>query len=211
MILMATAGPATALLLMLALHVFFADLISPMTGLLSDYAVTNTATETLFALGMMALAAGCVATAWSLTEPDPSRTAATRVLLIVAAAGLVLATIFPTDLSADVTSLAGEIHRWSTAVVFTALPVAGWILTRRGPLGAVGVLARVSGAVLAAYLLSHPTSPVSALIGGEAYFGLLERVVVVLEILLVIALANAGKVAQRAVAPVARPEHALNG
>ncbi|TKK81272.1 DUF998 domain-containing protein [Herbidospora galbida] len=211
MILMATAGPATALLLMLGLHLFFADLINPMTGLLSDYAVTDTTTETVFALGMMALAAGCVATAWSLTEPNPSRTAATRVLLIVAAAGLVLATIFPTDLSADVTTLGGEIHRWSTAVVFTSLPVAGWILTRRGPLGAVGLLARLSGVFLVAYLLSHPTSPVSALVGGEAYFGLLERIVVVLEILLVIALANLGKAGQRAAAPATRPEHALNG
>ncbi len=71
MILLATAGPATALLLMLALHLFFPDLIDPMTGLLSDYAVTSTMTETIFALGMMALAAGCVATAWTLTRLDP--------------------------------------------------------------------------------------------------------------------------------------------
>ncbi len=69
----------------------------------------------------------------------------------------------------------------------------------------------MSGAVLAFYLLSHPTSPVSGLIGGEAYYGLLERIVVVLEIVLVIALANAGKVAPRAFAPERRPEHALNG
>ncbi|WP_061296993.1 DUF998 domain-containing protein [Herbidospora cretacea] len=211
MILLATAGPAAALLLMLALHLFFPDLIDPMTGLLSDYAVTSTMTETIFALGMMALAAGCVATAWTLTRLDPSRTAATRFLLIVAAAGLVLATVFPTDVSPTVTSLAGEIHRWSTAAVFTSIPVAGWILTRRGPLGAIGVLARVSGAVLAFYLLSHPTSPVSGLIGGEDYYGLLERIVVVLDIVLVVALANTGKVAARAVSPAKQPEPALHG
>ncbi|WP_066373570.1 DUF998 domain-containing protein [Herbidospora mongoliensis] len=211
MILLATAGPATALLLMLALHLFFFDLIDPMTGLLSDYAVTSTMTETVFALGMMALAAGCVATSWTLTRFDPSRTAATRVLLIIAAAGLVLATVFPTDVSTTVTSLSGEIHRWSTAAVFTSLPVAGWILTRRGPLGAAGLLARASGVILACYLLSHPTSPVSALIGGETYFGLLERIVVVLEIFLVIALANVGKVGLRAFTPAKQPEIALNG
>ncbi|GAB1820869.1 DUF998 domain-containing protein [Herbidospora sp. RD11066] len=211
MILLATAGPATALLLMLALHLFFFDLIDPMTGLLSDYALVGTTTETIFALGMMALAAGCVATAWTLTRFDPSRTAATRVLLIIAAAGLVLGTIFPTDPVVDVMSLGGEIHRWSTAAVFTALPVAGWILTRRGPLGAVGLLARASGVVLAAYLLSHPSSPVSALVGGETYFGLLERVVVVLEIFLVIALANVGRAVRRPLATAQQPQHALNG
>ncbi|GAA1014512.1 hypothetical protein Aple_047750 [Acrocarpospora pleiomorpha] len=190
---LAVAGPSVALVLMVALHLLYPGVVDPMQGLLSDYALSE-ATGALFLLGMMALAAGACAAAYQLAEVDPIRSAAARVLLVMASAGLVLGAIFPTDAAPVVESLAGEIHRWSTALVFTALPGAGWILARqsRTPLPVVRALALTSVAVLASFLLSHPGSPMAELIGGPEFYGLLERLLVVLEIVLLIVIAGVG-------------------
>ncbi|HEX8006698.1 MAG TPA: DUF998 domain-containing protein [Trebonia sp.] len=190
---LAVAGPSVALVAMLALHLVFPGQVDPLNGLLSDYALGE-ATGALFLLGMLALAAGACAAAYQLAAVDPVRSAAARVLLVMASAGLVLSAMFPTDPEPLVNSMSGEIHRWSTALVFTAIPGAGWILARqsRQPLPVVRALALGSVAVLAAYLLSHPGSPVAELIGGPGFYGLLERLLVVLEIVLLITIAGVG-------------------
>ncbi|GIH27515.1 hypothetical protein Aph01nite_58250 [Acrocarpospora phusangensis] len=190
---LAVAGPSVALAVMLLLHLLFPGVVDPLNGLLSDYALGE-GTAALFVLGMLALAAGACAAAYHLATVDPVRSAAARVLLVMASAGLVLSAVFPTDAAPVVNTLSGEIHRWSTALVFTALPGAGWILARqsRRPLPGVRALSLASVVTLAAYLLSHPGSPVAELIGGTAFYGLLERLVVVLEIVLLISISAVG-------------------
>ncbi|MFI6319512.1 DUF998 domain-containing protein [Nonomuraea sp. NPDC050556] len=176
----------------------------PAQTLISDYALVSGGLAPVM-LGMLALGAGCVFLAYGLAVREPSRSAATRVLLVFAAAGLMLSAVFPTDPGTGVGSLAGEIHRWGSAVVFTALPVAGWVLAR-GRTAAprwhlVRSLSLTSALTLGLYLAAHPASITSGLIGGVAYYGLLERGLVVAEIVLVAVMAVA---ASREAVPVLR-------
>ncbi|MEV0199863.1 DUF998 domain-containing protein [Nonomuraea sp. NPDC050691] len=176
----------------------------PAQPLLSDYALVPGGTIPVLG-GMLALAGACVFLAYGLAARAPSRSAAARVLLVAASGGLMLGAVFPTDPSAaEISSMAGEIHRWASAVVFTALPVAGWVLARdasaprRHPQSsgsprwnAVRALSVTSALVLAAFLAAHPASFLSPLIGGDAYYGLLERALALSEISLVALMALA--------------------
>ncbi|MFG1698859.1 DUF998 domain-containing protein [Nonomuraea sp. NPDC049309] len=173
----------------------YAEVTLPWQVLLSDYALVPGGLVPVLA-GMLALAGACLGLAYGLAAADPARTAAARVLLVAGAAGLMMSAIFPTDPgTSQVGTVSGEIHRWSAAIVFTSLPVAGWALARgRGGAprwNAVRSMAVASGVSLAVYLAAHPASFTSPLIGGAAYYGLLERAVVLAEMGLLIAMAVA--------------------
>ena len=170
----------------------YTELTLPTQLLVSEYALVDGGMPLVLG-GMLALAAGCLALAYGLAEREPSRSAAARVLLVAAAGGLILSGLFPTNPAGGLAwSVAGEIHRWSAALVFTALPVAGWSLSRgRTTLPGwhpVRFLSIASALVLTMYLASHPGSFVSPLINGSAYYGLLERGVVLTEIALLISM-----------------------
>ncbi|MFC6409778.1 DUF998 domain-containing protein [Planobispora longispora] len=177
-------GAALALVAMVYAHLAAGGAVSPMSGLISDYALAE---GTAWALvgGTLALAAGCLWTAYGLARTDPSGSAAARVLLVGGALGLLLTASFPTDAAPAVVSITGEIHRWAAAVVFTALPCAGWLLGRRGRDTALLTVSAASVALLAAFLAAHPGSLTADLIGGPDYYGLLERLLLLAEIALV--------------------------
>ncbi|MFI6793558.1 DUF998 domain-containing protein [Nonomuraea sp. NPDC050383] len=202
----ATLGGAVAATVAAAGALGYTEVALPAQPLISDYALVPGGTIPVLG-GMLALAVACVFLAYGLAQREPSRSAAARVLLVAAAGGLMLGAVFPTDPAAsEISSMAGEIHRWASAVVFTALPVAGWTLARdasaprrrSGPHGsgasrwnAVRAVSVTSALVLAAFLAAHPASFLSPLIGGDAYYGLLERGLVVSEIALVALMALA--------------------
>lgn len=189
----------------------YAEVALPSQTLLSDYALVPGGLVPVL-IGMLALAGACLCLAYGLAAVDAARTAAARVLLVAMAGGLMLSAVFPTDpANSPVDTLPGQIHRWSAAVVFTSLPVAGWVLARARSAAprwnAVRATSVAAAAVLAVYLAAHPASITSSLINGEAYYGLLERGVVLAEmaLLMVMALAiRGGKTTERTgVAPVA--------
>ncbi|MEU8363048.1 DUF998 domain-containing protein [Nonomuraea sp. NPDC048882] len=189
----------------------YAHVALPDQTLLSDYALLSGGLAPVL-IGMLALAGACLSLAYGLAIVDPARTAATRVLLLAGAFGLMMSGIFPTDPgTSQVGSLSGEIHRWSSAIVFTSLPVAGWVLARGRSAAprwnAVRAMSVASGVTLAIYLAAHPATITSALINGGAYYGLLERGMVLAEMALLMAMALAiggGRGAARnAVAPTA--------
>lgn len=173
----------------------YAQFMLPEQTLVSDYALVPGGLPPIL-IGMLALAAACLSLSYGLAAREPARAAATRLLLLAAAAGLMLSAVFPTDPGTqDVGSMAGEIHRWASAIVFTALPVAGWTLARgREALpvwNRIRALSVTSALVLAVYLAAHPASLTSPLINGSAYYGLLERGVVLAEIVLMVCMATA--------------------
>ncbi|NUR89275.1 MAG: DUF998 domain-containing protein [Nonomuraea sp.] len=181
----------------------YAQVSLPEQPLISDYALVPGGLLPML-IGTLALAAACLSLAYGLAAREPARTAATRVLLLAGAAGLMLTALFPTDPGmSSISTLSGEVHRWSAALVFTALPVAGWTLARGRAAAvrwsAVKALSVTSGLTLAAYLAAHPATVTSPLINGSAYYGLLERGVVLAEIVLVVVMAVAS-VPGRAVA-----------
>ncbi|MGW5161989.1 DUF998 domain-containing protein [Nonomuraea wenchangensis] len=173
----------------------WAELTLPAQPLISDYALVPGGLVPVL-VGMLALAGACLSLAYGLVVADPARTAATRVLLLAGAAGLMLSAVFPTDPgSSQVGTLAGEIHRWAAAVVFTSLPVAGWTFAR-GRAGAarwnaVRAMSVTAALTLAAYLAAHPATVTSPLINGVAYYGPLERAVVLAEMVLLVTMAVA--------------------
>lgn len=201
---------AAAGALVAGMALVYAHLTLPMQPLISDYALISGGLAPVM-IGMLGLAAACASLAYGLAVREPSRSAAARVLLVAAAAGLMLSAVFPTDPGgAEIATLTGEIHRWSAAVVFTALPVAGWVLARgraaRPRWNAVRSLSVTSALTLAAYLAAHPASVTSPLIGGAGYYGLLERGLVLVEMVLVTAMAvAASREHRRPVSMPARP------
>jgi hypothetical protein len=207
---LAVAGPTLTLVVMAFLHVAFAGAVSPTHGLISDYAWLAGAGP-LFTLGVLSLAAGSIAVAYGLAQVERSRSAAARALLMAASAALVLTALFPTDRTPGMSSLGGDIHRWSVAVVFTGLPGAGWILARRTRDVAgwrratrrIQLISTVSVLTLIAYLLSHPSSPVAQLVGGPGFYGLLERLLVLVETVLVLAMAVPARLAWSPRPPIA--------
>ncbi|TMR22998.1 DUF998 domain-containing protein [Nonomuraea turkmeniaca] len=173
----------------------YAQVALPAQPLLSDYALVSGGLVPVL-IGMLALAGACLCLAYGLAAVEPSRTAATRVLLLAGAAGLMMSAIFPTDPgTSQVGSLSGEIHRWSAAVVFTSLPVAGWTLARGRAAAprwnAVRAMSMTAAVTLGVYLAAHPASITSPLINGVAYYGALERAVVLAEMVLVTVMALA--------------------
>ncbi len=179
------AGPLFALAAMGYAHLVAADTVDPLNGLISDYALRDDSAWAMV-VGTIALAMGCLWVAYLLARVAPVRGAASRALFVAAALGLLLTAAFPTDAAPGVVSIAGEIHRWSAAVVFTALPCAGWMLGRRsgnGPLATVSVLSVV---FLAWFLAAHPGSLVSDLIDGADHYGLVERLLVLSEMTLIL-------------------------
>ncbi|WP_188190834.1 DUF998 domain-containing protein [Nonomuraea sp. SYSU D8015] len=190
----------------------YAQAALPAQPLLSDYALVSGGLVPVL-IGMLTLAGACLCLAYGLAAADPSRTAATRVLLIAGAAGLMMSAVFPTDPgTSQVGTLSGEIHRWSAAVVFTSLPVAGWTLARGRDVAprwnAVRAMSVTSALALAVYLAAHPASITSPLINGMAYYGLLERAVVLAEMVLITVMALAALGSRPAVRTEAAPAEA---
>jgi Protein of unknown function (DUF998) len=180
----------------------YAQVALPAQPLLSDYALVSGGLVPVL-VGALALAGACLCLAYGLAAAEPARTAATRVLLVAGAAGLMMSAVFPTDPgTSQVGTLAGEIHRWSAAIVFTSLPVAGWSLARGRERGnrwnAVRAMSVASAVTLAAYLAAHPATITSPLINGVAYYGPLERAVVLAEMALVTVMALAALGSRRA-------------
>ncbi|MEV7006168.1 DUF998 domain-containing protein [Streptosporangium sp. NPDC051022] len=171
------AGAVLALTATSYAHVAAAGQVNPMNTVISDYALLDTSAWAIVG-GTIALALGAVWVAYGLARTDPVRSAAARVLLLAGALGLLLTAVFTTDAAPGVTSVGGEIHRWSAAVVFTALPCAGWMLGRRFGNPALSAASVLSIALLAAFLAAHPGSLPSALIDGPDYYGLVQRLLV---------------------------------
>lgn len=175
------AGPVVTLAALVHAHLVSSG-VSPLTDPISDYAHDPDARAASL-IGTLVLAMSLLWTAYGLAGAAPTYTAAPRVLLIACALGLVVAAIFTGDPAPGVTSSQGEIHRWSAAVVFTGIPVAGWMLAR-APIAAA-LRRTLRGTCLAAFLLlvlflaAQPGSPVSEALTGHAYYALVQRVLVV--------------------------------
>ncbi|MER6170787.1 DUF998 domain-containing protein [Streptosporangium sp. NPDC001681] len=178
------AGPLLALAAMGYAHLTSAGAVSPLHGLVSEYALRGDSAWAMTG-GTIALAMGCLWVAYLLARVDPVRGAAARALFVASALGLLLTATFPTDAAPGVTSIGGEIHRWSAAVVFTALPCAGWMLGRRSGSRALAGSAVLSVALLAWFLAAHPGSLISDLIGGPDHYGLAQRLLLLSEMTLV--------------------------
>jgi hypothetical protein len=194
---LAVMGLVLSLLPIFYLHMTAAGEINPISEVVSDYIFVDGGAG-LLALGSLTLAAASAALLLVLVARGVPRQEPAAWLLGLWSVGLVFVALFPTDPTGAPTTLSGAVHRYAGAVMFTSLPLAGWLLSRRNiPSSTVRRLSVAAGIASVAFMLVH----VSVVQQGTSLvlLGLFERALFVLLYGLLFAVAAA--VATRGVAP----------
>ncbi|MFC6094119.1 DUF998 domain-containing protein [Saccharothrix lopnurensis] len=169
------------------LHVVSVGKLSPVRHTVSDYIFVDGGSVLLGAAALL-LSAASVGLLVVLVRSGLPRRGPVSWLLGLWAAGLAVAAVFPTDPTGVPTSFSGAVHRYAGAVMFAALPLAGWLVSRTFTANtAVRRFSVAAGITSVAFMLSHV-----ALVrpdGGAVLLGLFERVLFVLLYGLLFALA----------------------
>ncbi|CAM3320391.1 DUF998 domain-containing protein [Kibdelosporangium persicum] len=178
--LLASAG---ALLITAYLNFAWVQQVDPLLDPVSDYVFHN---GLLFVASVLSLMAGGFAVTTGMKRAGIDYP---KVAFGLWFAGLALVAIFPGNPSVDVSTVAGEIHRFGGAMFLASLPVACWLLARTmaadpvwtvaaGPIRAVAVVGALTAASFGAsqFVVWLP-------------LGLLERFALAAEIALVVVLA----------------------
>ncbi len=193
-------GALTAIILVGALHILPQTVgIDPVRRTISEYALSNIGW--VFNVGVLALAVGSLAIIAALVLAGLARAGSLGAALgVVWAAALLVVMVFPKHNWAVGPSTNGQIHRIGSIVAFLALPAAVLLLTRRrrtttgrqrqaGPARVACWLAVLSLAWFTPLLGALVLSPVTGTPWWQAIpLGLVERGLVISEVLAVIAL-----------------------
>ena len=124
---MACFGVSVAIVLVL--HLTLGAEVNPVRQVISDYAVSGGALA--FAVSALAMAAGAVLLLRGLTHAGIPLTTPIRAVAGIFPAGLTLCAFFPTTLTSAPASLSADVHRYAGVALFTGLPSAVHLLTRR--------------------------------------------------------------------------------
>ncbi|GIJ19554.1 DUF998 domain-containing protein [Micromonospora lutea] len=214
---LALGGIVLAAVLTIIGHAGVSDL-DPVSLTVSDYAVSDSGEVIHVAMLLLAAASAVLIPALGrldhLQRGHPAgRPAlsgrggrAAQWLLAVWAGGLLVSGLVPTNPPGTDMGTAAYVHRYASVVAFLALPIAGWLLAGRLPAGArTGLWLR---ALTVASLLLAVTMAWSAYPGDRAYYGLIERALILAEVALltvVAAYSNSWSISWRA-ASVTEPE-----
>jgi hypothetical protein len=169
------AGAAVAVVAIGALHLLSAATVDPVRRTISEYALGSYGW--LFDVGVLALAAGAAAVLIGLLRAGRVRPfAPVTVLYGAGVLGLVLVVAFEKTNWAVGPSLSGTIHRWSSLLVFVALPLAVLLLGRALQARWVTALGAATLAWMAAILAGIPLGPLLGLPWWQVWpLGLMER------------------------------------
>ncbi|MEV4713605.1 DUF998 domain-containing protein [Micromonospora sp. NPDC049374] len=190
---LALGGIVLAAVLTVIGHAGVSDL-DPVNLTVSDYAVSDSGEIIHVAMLLLAAASAVlIPTLGQLGPPAGPRAfaAVTRVsrrnwaaewLLAVWAGGLLVSGLVPTNPPGTEMGTAAYVHRYASVVAFLALPIAGWLLAARLPAGArTGLWLR---ALTVTSLLLAVVMAWSAYPGDRAYYGLIERALILAEVAL---------------------------
>ncbi|MEU5549547.1 DUF998 domain-containing protein [Micromonospora sp. NPDC047793] len=202
---LALGGIVLAALLAVIGHAGVEDL-DPLHLTVSDYAVSESGGA--IHLAMLTLAAASAVLVLGLRRLDrpagPAGTGrggvgAAQVLLAAWAGGLLLAGLVPTNPPGTEMDTAAYLHRYASVVAFLALPLAGWLIAAQLPTTArtastagtasTARTARWLRALAVASLLLAAAMIWSAYPGDRAYYGLIERALILAEVVLLTVLA----------------------
>ena len=169
------AGAAVAVVTIGALHLLAAATVDPVRRTISEYAVG--ADGWLFDVGVLALAAGAAAVLVALLRTGRVRPLSPATVLYgIGVVGLVLVVAFEKTNWAVGPSLSGYIHRYSSLLVFVALPLAVMLLGRALQARWATVLGAATLAWMAAILAGIPLGPVLGRPWWQVWpLGLMER------------------------------------
>ena len=115
----ATAGAGAGLAGFAVLHLLMADVVDPLRDPVSAYALTQPGSA-LFAVGALGYALACLVLA-----VRTGLGGTVRWLLGVTGLMFVLVVLFPTDAGAEVSTVAGQVHRYAAGAAFVMLTLAG--------------------------------------------------------------------------------------
>ncbi|TDB75729.1 DUF998 domain-containing protein [Micromonospora sp. KC723] len=189
--LLALGGIALATLLAVIGHLEVNDNLNPWSLTVSDFAVSDRGGVVDAAMAVLAAATAVLVPAlWRAgAQPGGSGAAGRRparahraatALLLIWAAGLVIAAVVPTNEPGTSMDTAAYLHRYASVVAFLAVPVAGWLLAGHLP-GRAGNSLR---ALAATSLLLAGTMAWSAYSGDRLLIGLVERLLILAEVTL---------------------------
>ncbi len=186
----------TAQVIIAGLTLGFAGDVDPLRDPVSDYA-WHRGGRVLFAVAVVLLLAAAAALAVAAHLAALPRTPLASALFLLWTAGLVVVVLFRSNLSATDPTASGEIHRAGGAVLFASLPLAAWTLSTRLRtdtrwLAAAATLRR--GAV--AGLVTAAAFGLAQFVGWLPA-GLLERVALLAEFLIIATTATALRRAAR--------------
>ena len=186
---LALGGIALAALLAVIGHLGVRDL-DPVSLTVSDYAVSDSGGAIHLAMLTLAVASALLVPALrrlGVPGAHAGRLGAAQLLLAAWAGGLLLAGLVPTNVPGTEMGTAAYVHRYASVVAFLALPVVGWLLAAQLP---TGVRTRRWLRVLTlASLLLVAAQVWSAYPGDRAYYGLIERALILTEVALLTLLA----------------------
>ncbi|MFY1690661.1 DUF998 domain-containing protein [Plantactinospora sp. WMMB782] len=158
--------------------------MSPLSLTISDYAVSNNGWPMNLAILVLGVTSLAVPLALRAARVEVGRLA--EVLLLVWCLGLISSALVPTDpIGTAELSTQGYLHRYVSVAAFVALPVATLVAVRRLAVdprwrAAVRPLRVLAGtsvlALLALYYVAFP--------GGRVMMGLVERILVLVEMAL---------------------------
>ncbi|MGH8882096.1 MAG: DUF998 domain-containing protein, partial [Stackebrandtia sp.] len=173
------------------LHLVMAPQVDPLRQPVSSYALTGPGVV-IFPLGALALAAACAILA--VTGAGVARQHFIRWPLAIAAVMLVLVVVFRTDSTESVSSMAGEIHRWSAGAAFGLLTAAALATAWQSKTAGLGRWpTRLTIASLGLLLIIVANTFMPTLADGDAWRGLPQRLLLAVQSSFVIVLALAAR------------------
>ncbi|MFY1574408.1 DUF998 domain-containing protein [Verrucosispora sp. WMMD703] len=190
---LALGGIVLAAVLTVIGHAGVSDL-DPVSLTVSDYAVSDSGEIIHIAMLLLAAASAVlIPTLGRLSPPGGPRSVtattdgvagrrgrAAEWLLAVWAGGLLVSGLVPTNPPGTEMDTAAYVHRYASVVAFLALPIAGWLLAARLPAGTRA--GRWLRALTVTSLLLAVAMAWSAYPGDRAYYGLIERALIVAEV-----------------------------
>lgn len=188
------------------LHVTGRGVADPLRTVISDYVGVSWG-YALLAVAAVALATACLVLAAGLGAAGLPRPGLPVALLVSAAAALLTAAVFPTNLPGTPAGVAANVHRAAGGWAFVVVPLAGWWVAERATaVDAWRVSARwlrrwsgLAGLVTATYLLIHVPIVIAGS-PGFPYLGGVERVVCAAMMVVLWTSARATRLATGAVA-----------
>ncbi|HEY4023257.1 MAG TPA: DUF998 domain-containing protein [Pseudonocardiaceae bacterium] len=177
---------ALTVLPMIYLHLVSIGRLDPLHTTVSDYvSVPGGAAFLVLSTIALALATALLPARLGITGRSVSPTA--TIALVLGCVGLFASVVFPTNALGTAVDESTVLHRYAAGLFFIAVPIAAAALARAGLGRAVGRCAVLSGLVGVAFLLSHiplvfPGFPHAGLIGDVLPRGLVERLLLLVDI-----------------------------
>jgi hypothetical protein len=182
---------------MIYLHLVSIGRLDPLHTTVSDY-VSVPGGGAFLALSTIALALATALLPAQLALTGRPVPAIAKIGLVVGCVGLFASVVFPTNALGTAADESTVLHRYAAALFFIAVPIVAGSLARAGFGRGVGWLAGLSALAGIAFLISHiplvlPGFPHAELIGTLLPRGLVERILLLVDIGTIAAISRAAR------------------